>query len=179
MPFLILLAARGLTLLIDRVASWSGFFGRKLGLVDEPIAITRALGYGLLVVLLGVSVHGWVLGKHFDTAWNDHTPRTISELKGFNGADDRLLKKAAELDLHNALVLVKTCPNWQCYGTVFWKNSTDFNGDIVWARDVPDMHNPDILALYSGRQIYFADYGAGTIVPYELPLGLSNATTGR
>jgi hypothetical protein len=125
-----------------------------------------------------MSVHGWMLGKHYETGWADYVPRTISELKGFNGADDRLPRKTQEMDLHNALVLVKTCGNWQCYGTVFWKNAWDFSGDIIYARDVPQMRTPEALAPYSDRQVYLADYGAGTIVPYDLPLGPLRPTAG-
>ena len=172
-PFLMLLAARGLTLLQDRVAYWAHLVGRKAGLVDAPVATSRVLGYGLLLVFLGISVHGWMLGKHFDTPRNDYAPRTISELKGFNGADNRLLRKVDEMGLHNALVLVKTCPNWQCYGTVFWKNDTDFNGDVVYARYVPQMRTA--VASYLDRQIYLADYGRGIIVPCDpFPLRLDS-----
>ena len=178
MPFLMLLAARGLVLLGERVAYWASLMRRSTNTREEPIVLARALSCGLLAVLLGMSVHGWMLGRHYETGWADYVPRTISELKGFNGADDRLLRKAQEMDLHNALVLVKTCGSWQCYGTVFWRNAWDFNGDIIYARDVPQMRTPEALARYSGRQVYLADYGKGTIVPYDLPLGPLRPTAG-
>ncbi len=109
-PFLMLLAARGLTLLQDRVAHWAHLIGRRAGFGGSPVATSGVLTYGLLLVLLGISVHGWMLGKHFDTPPNDYAPRTISELKGFNGANDRLLRQIDDMDLHNALILVKSCP---------------------------------------------------------------------
>jgi len=169
MPFLMLLAARGLVLLGERVAYWASLIRRSTNTREEPIVLARCLSYGLLLVLLGTSLHGWILGKHHETGRSDYAPRTISELKSFNGADNRLLQRAQEMDLHNALVLVKTCFNWQCYGTVFWKNAWDFNGDIIYARDVPQMLTPEALAPYSNRQVYLADYIAGIIVPYEPP----------
>jgi len=172
-PFLMLLAARGLTLLQDRVAYWAHLIGGRAGLAGPPVATSGVLTYGLLLVLLGISVHGWMLGKHFDTPQTDYAPRTISELKGFNGANDRLLRQLADMDLHNALILVKSCPNWQCYGMVFWKNDTDFNGDIVYARDIPQMQKA--LTPYLGRKMYRADYGQGTIEPFEpFPLRLDS-----
>ena len=172
-PFLMLLAARGFVLLQDRLAQWAGLIVPRTGAEGRPIAVAGVFSYGVLIVLLATSVHGWMLGKHFDTARNDYAPRTISELKGFNGADDRLLRKVDEMGLHNALVLVRPCPNWQCYGTVFWKNDTDFDGDIVYARDLPALR--DALVPYLDRQIYLADYGAATIVPYDpFPLRLDS-----
>jgi hypothetical protein len=163
-PFLMLLAARGFVLLQERLAQWAVFIVRKKD-ADSPLVVGGMLSYGLLAVLLGVSVHGWMLGKHFDTPKNDYAPRTISELKGFNGADDRLLRKVDKMGLHNALVLVKACPNWQCYGSVFWKNDTDFEGDVVYARDVREMRAA--LGSYLDRRIYIADYGRALIVPYD------------
>jgi hypothetical protein len=150
---------------------------RKTHSVDEPVATARVLSYGLLAVLVGISVHGWLLGKHYDTARNDYFPRTISELKGFNGADNRLLTKVSEMGLQNALVLVKNCPHWQCYGTVFWKNAPDFNGDIIYARDLPQIQ--EVLSSYSDRGIYLAEYSTRTIVPYESPLGPPNPSGGH
>ena len=114
-----------------------------------------------------------MLGKHFETPRNDFAPRTISELKGFNGVDNRLLRQVDSMGLHNALVLVKACPNWQCYGSVFWKNDTDFKGDVIYARDVPQMRMG--VAAYLDRNIFFADYGRGVIVPYDpFPLRLDS-----
>ena len=163
-PFLMLLAARGLVLLQERLARWAALILPKAD-TGAPFATAGLFTYSVLIVLLGMSVHGWMLGKHFETARNDYAPRTISELKGFNGADDRLLRKVDEMGLHDALVLVRACSNWQCYGTVFWKNDTDFDGDIVFARDLPSIRGA--LVSYLDRKIYLADYGAGTIIPYD------------
>ena len=167
MPFIVLLSARGFTLLGERVACWAGLVGRRGAGREEPIAVARVLSYGILAVLLGISVHGWVLGRHYDAPRIDYVPRAIEDLKGFNGADDRLSQKVKEMDLHNALVLVKACTNWQCYGTVFWRNDPDFNGDVVYARDLSPERTAAVIASYPDRQVYLADYGASSVVPYE------------
>ena len=167
MPFLILLAARGFTLLGERVACWARLIGRKADPAEEPIALARVLSYGLLAVLLGMSVHGWVLGKHFEAQRIDYVPQTIKDMKGFNGADNRLPQKVQEMGLHNALVLVKWCAHWQCYGTVFWRNDPDFKGDIVYARDLAPARSVEVIASYPGRQVYLADYGTSRIGPFE------------
>jgi hypothetical protein len=163
-PFLMLLMARGLVLLQERLAQWTGMILRK-GDTGPPIAVARMLSGGLLFTLLAIAVHGWMLGKHFDTPMNDFAPRSISELKGFNGVDNRLQRVVDEMDLHHALVIVKNCPNWQCYGSVFWQNDVDFNGDVIYARDVPQMQTE--TAKYFDRQIYLADYDTASIVPYN------------
>jgi len=179
MPFLILLAARGFTLLGERVANWARLIRRKADPREEPIALARVLSYGLLAVLLGTSVHGWVLGKHYEAPRIDYVPRTIKDLKGFNGADNRLPQKVQEMGLHNALVLVKWCAHWQCYGTVFWRNDPDFKGDIVYARDLSPARTAELIASYPGRKVYVADYGNSSIVPYEPPLGPPNPSGGH
>jgi hypothetical protein len=114
-----------------------------------------------------MSVHGWVLGKHFEAQRIDYVPQTIKDMKGFNGADNRLPQKVQEMGLHNALVLVKWCAHWQCYGTVFWRNDLDFKGDIVYARDLSPARSVEVIASYPGRQVYLADYGTSRIVPFE------------
>jgi hypothetical protein len=178
MPFIVLLSARGFTLLGERVACWARLVRRKPDPADEPIALARVLSYGLLAVLLGTRVHGWVLGKHYEVPRIDYVPLTITDLKGFNGADNRLADKVQEMGLHNALVLVRWCPNWQCYGTVFWRNDLDFNGDIVYARDISPARTAEVVASYPGRKVYVADYGNSSIVPYEPPVGPPNPSGG-
>ncbi len=168
-PFLMLLSARGLTLLQERLAHWTRLILGRLRPTEEPITVARVTGYAVLGVLLAISVHGWMLGKHYDIARTDFMPRTISELKGFNGADGRLLEAVDDMGIHNALVLVAPCSNWQCYGTVFWKNSPDFSSDIIYAKDVPEMRSAAMTAKYAGRKIYLADYGTGSVVPYNPP----------
>jgi hypothetical protein len=63
------------------------------------------------------------------------------------------VKLQAELNLKNALIFVPGCgfdgSNLACYDTVFNENSLDFNGDVVWARNVPDL-NERVTAAYRG-----------------------------
>ncbi len=162
-PFLLLLTARGFVLLKERLPQWSELLLRRRT-VEPPLAISGAASYGFLAVLLIIGIHGWMLGKHFNAPPNDFQPRSIAETKGFNGIDNRLIGKVNEMDLHNALVFVKECSGWQCYCSVFWNNDVDFNGDIVYARDLLEMAT---IARYPNRQVYLADYGADTIVPYD------------
>ena len=91
--------------------------------------------------------------------------RNISQLEGFNFADRRLLDAADELQLEYALVLVDRCPGWWCYGSVFWTNTPDLDGDIVWARRLNAETDLFVLDAFEGRSLYIANYNAGTIEP--------------
>jgi hypothetical protein len=168
LPFLMLLSARGVQCLINAVgdiASWLGARVRFLwGL--EARATAGVAAYAVVAALLAYSVHGWMLGKHEAWPYIEFVPRTVSELEDFNSANPGLLEAADSQDLHNALVLVGDCPHWWCYGTVFWTNSPDLDGDIVYARDLGPEKNAALIASYAGRSVYIADYGQATIEPY-------------
>ena len=86
-----------------------------------------------------------------------------SLLEGFNSTDGRLLDRAAEMNVENALVLVEDCVPWWCYGSVFWTNSPDLDNDIVWARRLGTSYDLIVLENFEGRNLYLADYDAGTI----------------
>jgi hypothetical protein len=168
LPFLMLLSARGVQCLVNAVgdiASWLGARVRPLwGL--EARATAGVAAYAVVAALLAYSVHGWMLGKHEAWPYIEFVPRTISELEDFNSANPGLLEAADHQHLHDALVLVRDCPHWWCYGTVFWKNSPDLNGDIVYARDLGPEKNAALIERFAGRSVYIADYGARTIEPY-------------
>jgi hypothetical protein len=167
-PFLMLLSARGVQCLVGfvgDVASWLGARVRPLwGL--EARATAGLAAYALVAALLAYSVHGWMLGKHDAWPQIEFVPRKISELKDFNSANNGLLEEAKKQGLHNALVLVRECPHWWCYGTVFWKNSPDLDGDIVYALDLGPEKNAALIDQFAGRSVYLADYDRRSIEPY-------------
>ena len=170
-PFLMLLSARGLTLLQERLAHWTRLI---LGTTAPNGGAHRR---GPYVRICGAG-----------SAAGDKRPRLDAgealrhRAQRLHAADhlraERLQRRkrhyperCGRQDIHNALVLVKVCPNWQCYGTVFWKDSPDFNGDVVYAKDTAEMESPYVLEKYvnEGRKIYVADYMTGAIAPYEPP----------
>jgi len=89
-------------------------------------------------------------------------------LRGFNDADARLAGLAEKQGVHHALVFVRDCPHWQCYGTVFWRNTPGLDGDVVWARDLGVEPDRALLKEFPGRQAYLADYLRPAIVPMRL-----------
>jgi hypothetical protein len=170
-PYLVLLSARGVQRFVEAIGTLGDLGG-------AAISSRRALDarYGAAVVsaalvaaLLAYSVDGWALGRHEAFPPIEFVPRTMSELRGFNGADARLARLADEKRIHHALVFVRDCPHWQCYGTVFWRNSPRLDGDIVWARDLGPVRDAALLTAFPGRRPYAADYGVPTIEPLRLP----------
>lgn len=168
-PFLMLLTARGADRAAEVLGASAAFVQRAVLGRRPADVVARWVGtgvvYSIVLVFVGAALAGWLFGKQ-DGWVADFVPDRAIALKGFNDADDRLLKLVDDADLKNALVLVEACPHWQCYGTVFWKNSPDLDGNIVYARDIPE-RLADVLALYPGREVYRATYTSPGLTRYE------------
>ena len=130
--------------------------------------VGKAAIWLIMMVVIVKSLNGWILGT--ERLWGESmdflTPSSIKALKGFNFTDARLIKEAQRQNLHNVLIFVKECGGWWCYGSVANENTINFDGDIVWAQDKKEK-NPDLIRLYPGRKVYFADYDKGEIVPVD------------
>jgi hypothetical protein len=166
-PYLMLLSARGVQRFVECVGALGNVVGRWMSprrVVDarSGAAIVAA---SVVAALIAYSADGWTLGRHEAFPPIEFVPRTMSELRGFNGADARLAKLAAKNEIHHALVFVRDCANWQCYGTVFWRNTPRLDGDVVWARDLGAKSDAALLQAFPGRRPYLADYAAPAIEP--------------
>jgi hypothetical protein len=165
-PFLMLLTARGADLAAQRLAGAAASVrGALLGSAQEGAARWAGVTvvYSIVLVFVGAALSGWLFGKQ--EGWNiDFVPDRAAALKGFNDADDRLLKLVDEAELENALVLVEACAHWQCYGTVFWRNSPDLDSNVVFARDV-EGRRPELFAEYPDRRVYVATYVNPSLEP--------------
>lgn len=184
LPFLMLLTARGSIYLRDAAVSAAAWLHARVS-ASPPTpsaAITSVLVFGVLTALVAFSASGWMLQTR--QAWTGltFTPAKISELENFNFSDDRLLKQAGEMDLRNALVLVKKCKQWWCFGSEFWTNSPELDGNIVWAEQQGNSDDIELLDHYPRRNLYLADYDARTIVPVtrqELEKAAASSPTAR
>ena len=173
-PFLMLLGARGAERTAGLLADGAAWLGRALGGAEgRPMWAGLLMVYGLVGALIVLSMNGWLLGNQ--DGWNEvHVPDRAADLRGFNFADDRLVKLVEDADLDNALVLVERCPNWWCYGTVFWMNSPTMDGDVVFARDLEERRQ-ELFRAYPERKVYQGTYtnpslrafGATTILGAE------------
>lgn len=165
LPFVMLLSARGAHVAADTAARGAAVIRRIVtGAPERPVWAARLLTYAFVAVLIWTAISGWLLSR--DRAWiADFVPARAIELQSFNGADGRLTEVIESAGLDNALVLVENCASWQCYGTVFWRNSTTLDGDVVTARAVPE-RVPELLKAYPDREVYSAVYLTPVLVPY-------------
>lgn len=169
-PFLMLLTARGFQHLRDAARIAGDWLGRRVWRRPSfaSFGISSFAVYGLVAGLVIFSIYGWLLEQRDTWAGrgvNTFTPAYASELEGFNFTDRRLVDAADELDLENALILVDNCPGWWCYGSVFWLNSPDLDGDIVWAERQDDNDDRLLLQAFPDRDLYTASYSDTTILP--------------
>jgi hypothetical protein len=170
MPFLMLLSARGATMLVERAGGAGDWLAARLDWRPQASG-TAAAGlavFGLVAGLIASSTHGWMLEQR--NLWSnvDYTPQRISMLDGFNSTDRRLLDRADEMELDNALVLVAPCRDWWCYGSVVWANEPSLDGNIVWAQQTLTDADAELVGFYSERELYLADYTKDTILPTTL-----------
>jgi 4-amino-4-deoxy-L-arabinose transferase-like glycosyltransferase len=136
MPFLLLVAGRGLDLL-GRLAS------RALGPERRPR--TRWLVPGVVVALLG-------LYNVFQTI-----PVQVIAYRDYNGISVAALHNAEDAGLKNALVFVELDPAKpnRDYGKVFFANDPLLQGNIVYARDLGAAKNATLAAQFPGRMPYW------------------------
>jgi hypothetical protein len=169
-PFLMLLSAHGAVCLVNFVGDAASWLKERLKLAHriEARATATVAVSTLVVSLLAYSVHGWMLGEHEAWPHIEYVPTKVSELKDFNSVNPGLLDEVERQELHDALVLVKPCAPWWCYGSVFWKNSPDLDSDIVYARDLGPEKNAALIADFPDRSVYLADYDQKSIEPYSV-----------
>jgi hypothetical protein len=159
--------ARGLVRLRDAGSAMGDWLARALHWRERvpSIGMMSFAMTSLAAGLIMFSVWGWMLEKRDPFPPIDFVPSKISELDGFNNVDPRLIDRADDLHLKNALILVEPCSPWWCYGSVFWTNNVDRDGNIVWAKRLGTADDLALLDSYQGRNLYLADYNTGEIRP--------------
>lgn len=167
LPFLTLLTARGAIYLRDAGVSAAEWLRPRIssGAPTPSRGISGAWVLGILSVLVVFSASGWMLQTR--QAWTavPFTPARIRELQNFNFSDDRLLNMAEDMDIHNALIFVRPCTGWWCYGSTFWTNNPTLDGDIVWVSQLETPTDLEIIEHYPGRKLYLADYERNSLIP--------------
>ena len=176
-PFLMLLTARGAHYLRDagsQAGDWLAqrFLKRRS---VSTVAITSVAFFSLVTGLIAFSAYGWLFEQR--EAWSGlaFVPHNASQLDGFNAMDRRLVDSAEELDLENALVFLPECvartPGLgtivvrYCYASVFWTNSPNLDGDVVWAVRTFSESDRIVLEHFRGRELYLAAASSAVIRP--------------
>jgi hypothetical protein len=167
MPFLMLLTARGAIYLRDSALAAAEWIGSRVSgrTATPPAGITGTAVLGVMTGLIVLSASGWMLQLRDGWSGLPFTPTNIAGLRGFNFSDDRLLDRADDMHLHDALVLVQQCSGWWCFGSEFWTNSPKLDNDVVWAEQQENPDDIDLLKHYPNRRLYLANYRNGTIKP--------------
>ncbi|MGH6914822.1 MAG: hypothetical protein ACREH3_14085, partial [Geminicoccales bacterium] len=141
-----LLSARGLVWIWD-VA------GRALARLERPGQAVRFVAPAVLALLVIYNLRVTL-------------PDEADRYRGWNGVTRADLERLEEEDLDNALVFVPR-PNWQFYAPMFLANSTELDGDVVYAVDRGDDDNPTLMRDFPDRSYY--RYTNGRLVPLSLP----------
>lgn len=111
------------------------------------------------------------LGHWLDTKPNEgwlpeFTPHTVGELKGFNFADTTFIVKANTIVSKPALVFLEYDYNWWSYIIPVYSSGISFDGDLVYAVDLGDLKNKQLMKAYSNYHYYRAVYSKNIIVEY-------------
>jgi hypothetical protein len=136
MPFLLLVAGRGLDLL-GRVAAW-GVAGAKANSV-------RWLAPGAIFALLALYTI------------SQSVPYWVGQYSDYNGISVAALRNAEQANIKNALVFVELDPAKpnRDYGKVFFANDPLLRGERVYARDLGPERNRGLAAQFPGRTPYW------------------------
>jgi hypothetical protein len=151
-----LLSARGLIWVWDAAGKALNRFGAagKLLPLAAPAALALLTGYNLLVTL----------------------PDEADRYRGWNGVTDTDLERLEGADLDNALVFVPR-PNWQAYAPLFLANSTDLDGDVIYAVDRGNDNNPVLMRDFPDRDYY--RYAGGVLTPLPAPGAVGSRSADR
>jgi hypothetical protein len=178
MPFLVLLSARGASIAVRRMTVAAAWIRDRLSFGPRPRSWAGGtVVYAAVAVLVVYGTGGWLFG------WTHEreaplVPAEASAMQGLFGVDARLDVLANQMDLHDALVLVKPCGPFDspaCYGSVFLRNLPSFDGDVVWALYNESL-NAETISAYPGRTVYVATWDPVSI---EVLGDLSKSETQR
>ncbi|MFH1484707.1 MAG: glycosyltransferase family 39 protein [Chloroflexota bacterium] len=137
LPILLLLTARSISLIPSLARSLWKMTARQV-----------EVGAGSLVVLLMLVLVGYNLIYYM--------PIQIGIYKDYNFVSPKALQSVKWAGMKNALVFVTQDPHWDWweYGSVFSANSPLLDTDVVFARDLGDEANKDLMLLFPGHQYY-------------------------
>ncbi len=142
--YLILLTARGVDVALDLART------RRSVSSSEPSAIVhqRLLLAPAAVGLLVLGLIGFNLQFYLPGQW--------ALYHGYNYVSHAKLDVVAAADIHHAVVFASTGQwyEWWEYGDVFSANDPLLQGDVIFARDLGDTADQQLVADFPGRSFY-------------------------
>jgi 4-amino-4-deoxy-L-arabinose transferase-like glycosyltransferase len=145
MPFLLLIAGRGL----DLLGRWDSGFGMRGARSVSGSAIPQSAMRWL--------VPGFIFGVFTVNSLSQSLPNQVNIYKDYNDVSTVALENAEAARLKNALVFVELHPARprRDYGKVFFANDPLLRGDIVYARDLGAERNESLMEHFPGREPYW------------------------
>ena len=141
LPFLLLLAGRGIQVLGQGVAAVRGRHAAVPTRSGRAGWLVPGVVSGLLIV--------FNLAQVLPGQWRAYT--------GYNDVSADSLRRVAAAHLDPALVFVALHPAYprRDFGKVFFANDPLLRGPVVYARDLGPDHNRALLAAFPGRSPYY------------------------
>lgn len=96
------------------------------------------------------------------------SPLAIQRLTGINVVDRRIINTLEKNNIHRAVVFVKNCAEWQCYGSVFPQNSPGLDTDVIYAKDLGNEKNKQLINYFHSKSLYQIDYYNPQLKEYRL-----------
>jgi|GEM_PF-3689267 len=165
-PFMIILIVLGIEKMPIFIKDLL-FSKSKFKFETQPQLVLFFCYSGVMILLIN-NLNNWYFSK-IPARWHqDFTPQNLSELKNFNYANSRLIDNISRLKLRSAVVFIKPGANWWDYGIPAYNMDLTFQDEIVYAADLGDVKNRQLMKFYPERSYYKADYSNATIYRYYL-----------
>lgn len=147
-------------------------YGRRVHIGLTIISVRNIMNLCLMVFLftyLGISFMAWLNKNHSPWPGNAYVPQNLYDLNHFNSIRPVTQTLVEDRHISNALVFVGSgegrAHQWWHYGSVFHENNPTFNGDVVYAKDLGDEKNRELMKLYPGRSYFLCNYNKKTLEP--------------
>lgn len=114
--------------------------------------------------ITSVAVVAIVIGALTLHSYTNFAADEFRKFTGWNAVSADGVRYVQRQDTSNAVVFVQRSA-WTDYAPFFVANDPRLNGDVIYAIDMGPERNPDLMALYPGREFY--RYDSGTLEPYE------------
>ncbi|MBN1550836.1 glycosyltransferase family 39 protein [bacterium] len=169
-PFFIILTARGIDRLSGFIRSLSltRLFRKSSGM-GIASWLTRAILFGFVFLMIYRNVDQFFIRQICDRKTMGHVygmPGCLAELKDFNNIKPVISDTVNAKGITNALVFVHPefeHLRWHALGSVSYLNRMDFQTDVIYANDLGDEKNRELIKQFPGRHVFIAGYPSGNL----------------
>lgn len=161
LPMTVLLSARGLDVCRE-AAGWlhKNSFMKTWRTRSAATAIVMLFLYGFTGWLIYSNVDQFFVKSTYSTREYPPVslvPMKLTAMKNFNGISRRVPDAVAAFDITNAVVFVKD-HRWQGFGAVSSFNRPTLDTPVVYAKDINDQINRQVMEHFPERSYYWTPY---------------------